>query len=367
MDMDIDIKSLRPDPTIHKLLISTTSRLVGEYENDSILISHAWQHFSSSSVRAREVESPASRNAFVVAIRTESVEKKAGIVIPDYSHVGDIICAYLSVLFGKRFDFHGLTEGSGMFNAPDMSLYSSLCDHKLPFNSHSPRQCFSVPLDISHFSVLEDIFNGTELAPRFITKLQAACKFYLQALQNAEHEPEISYLHLITAGEIISGHFKYEAEELIDNDMLDSLKSIEDNIENGKKIARQIISRLFSVKRRFVKSLCSLVDDEFFNIDGKNPELGKLKANDFEKRISSAYDLRSKYVHTGVPFGKWIQPRPDNYDIQVGTPVVEDKEFKKILAMAPTFNGLERVIRYAILKFMASNGIESVESIRQKA
>lgn len=365
--MDIDIKSLRPDPTIHKLLISTTSRLVGEYESDSILISHAWQHFSSSSVRARESESPASRNAFVVVIRTESVDKKTVIMFPDYSHVGDMICAYLSVLFGKRFDFHGLTEGSGMFNAPDMSLYSSLCNHKLVFNSHSPRTCFPVPLNMAHFSVLEDIFNGTKLDRGFITKLRAACKFYLQALQNAEHEPEVAYLHLITAGEIISGHFEFEANKLIDSDMLESLSSIEEGLENGKKIARQIISRLFSVKRKFINSLCALIDDEFFNTNGIESELGRLKPQDFEKRISAAYDLRSKYVHTGVPFGIWIRPQADNYEVQVGTPVVEDKEFKKTLAMAPNFNGLERVIRYAILKFMVSNGLKSIESITEKA
>jgi len=44
------------------------------------------------------------------------------------------------------------------------------------------------------------VFPDTTLDKEFIPKLQTACKFYLLALQNAEQEPEIAYLHLIMAG-----------------------------------------------------------------------------------------------------------------------------------------------------------------------
>ncbi len=48
--MNISKHPLKPDETIHKILISTTSRMVGEFVSDDILISHAWQNFTNSSV-----------------------------------------------------------------------------------------------------------------------------------------------------------------------------------------------------------------------------------------------------------------------------------------------------------------------------
>ena len=103
--METSKASLRPDKAVHKILISTTSKFIGEYESQAMLISHAWKHATNSSGIIREEETPASRNSFVVAFRTEESDEK-DIVIPDYSHIGELICSYLSVLFGKRFDSH---------------------------------------------------------------------------------------------------------------------------------------------------------------------------------------------------------------------------------------------------------------------
>ena len=41
----------------------------------------------------------------------------------------------------------------------------------------------------------------------------------------------------------------------------------------------------------------------------------------------------------------------------MGRPVVEDRDFARTLAKAPTFSGLERLVRYCLLKYMALNEI----------
>lgn len=358
---------LKPDETIHKILISTTSRIVGEFASDDILISHAWQNFRNSSGAIRMEENPVSRSGFIVAFQTEPHEKEVGIVIPDYSHVGEIICSYLSVLFGKRFDCHGLVEGSGFYNTPNLSAYNSICNPKLPFNTHKQRSCFKIPLNLSNFSSLSKFLTDPDIDPDFLTKLNAACKFYMQALQNVEYEPEIAYLHLITSGEILAGFFEYEKEELFDQQILDILNTIERELENGEKISRQIANRLLGIKRNFVKSLCSLVDESFFQSRESDVEFGYFESDLIEQNIGAAYDLRSKYVHTGVPFGNWIRPQRQGTDLQFGRPVVTDKGFSKILAKAPTFLGLERFIRYCLLKFMASNGCPEIMEYRDNA
>jgi len=97
---------------------------------------------------------------------------------------------------------------------------------------------------------------------------------------------------------------------------------------------------------------------------GDTSNYARLKSDDFEQRIGAAYDLRSMYTHTGVPFGNWIRPDNRAEDVQLGNPVVGDKEYARVLARAPRFCGLERVIRYSILKLMSINGFPQLEDIK---
>jgi Apea-like HEPN len=353
-------KSLRPDPTIKKILISTTSRLYGEHESTSILIAHAWPYLGS---RVRENESPVSRNAFIVAFITEPT--KDG--IQKYSRVNELICPYLSVLYGKRFDNHGTTEDIGSYRTPDMNLYNNICNHNLLFNSHKPRDSFEIPLNITHFAVIESAFTDSNIDIEFLSKLNAACKFYHQALQNAESEPEIAYLHLISAGEIISSHFKYDEDEKLDKDILEILGKLRDGNDDQIKLAGMVTKRLFSIRKTFVMSLRRLIDEDFFREQVVSHQCGAFKAETMETNIRAAYDLRSKYVHTGSQFGCWIEPASNGDNLQVGSPCVKDKEFKKILALAPTFNGMERIIRYCLLKLMSDNGFDGLNKIRVRA
>ena len=70
------------------------------------------------------------------------------------------------------------------------------------------------------------------------------------------------------------------------------------------------------------------------------------------------YNLRSKYVHTGIDFGHWLVPNPALMnEIQLGKPVVQDNELKKILARVPTYIGLERVMRFALLRLLHINNV----------
>ena len=149
----------------------------------------------------------------------------------------------------------------------------------------------------------------------------------MQALQNAEHNTEVAYLHLITAGELLSGEFRYADTK--------------------------------GVKKKFVRVLCSLTDDAFYVNTGEGRGHGRFTRDNVESSIAAAYDLRSRYLHTGSPFGMWVDPARGiaSSDLQVGRPVVEDRRLAAVLAAAPTFTGLERLVRYCVLRFMVSRGL----------
>jgi len=52
---------------------------------------------------------PLGQEYFILAVKTPPLDKSR-VAIPDYSGTGDLLSIYLSILYGKRFDNHGLVE-----------------------------------------------------------------------------------------------------------------------------------------------------------------------------------------------------------------------------------------------------------------
>lgn len=304
---------------------------------------------------ARYDEGPASRSAYVVCFRTEPYEVRSGVPVPDYSAAGPVICAYFSVLFGKRFDFHGLIEGSGFFNLPNLSEYFSLADHRLPQNSHAPRRGVSIPLNLAEVQRLLPVLTNSGIATESIQTFQFASRFYLQALQTYESDAEVAYLHLITAGEILSNAHSFKERDLLDAQVIAGLKRVSAELDGGDRIASAIRSRMFSVRRRFAKTLSCLLTEPFFEGHEAEQDFMAISKESVLKRLLAAYDLRSRYVHAGTAFGTWASS-PGRWEVQVGKPVVNDKDFAKLLHCAPTFMGMERVLRYALLNYIHRAG-----------
>ena len=75
------------------------------------------------------------------------------------------------------------------------------------------------------------------------------------------------------------------------------------------------------MRRKIAKTIENLVDPQFF--DGSDvDQTAALHSIDIKKRVLAAYDLRSKYVHTGITFGSWINRSTE--EIQLGKPVLAD-------------------------------------------
>ncbi|HEY1946019.1 MAG TPA: hypothetical protein VGG97_03370 [Bryobacteraceae bacterium] len=361
--------SLRPAATTQKILISTTSRLIGEFERPDALITHAWHPFDSHA-RLKMQEGPLSRNAYVFAFETEPIERRPGVVVPDHSYVGDWICSRLAVLYGKRFDNHGVIENQGHFHIPEFSLFAEMCNHHLPQNSHSVRSNYPVPLNLSEVSRIEALIFESGLEPTFQQRFDAAAKFYLRALQFAETDPEVAYLNLVTVGEVLSGSYEYDKEALLDDETRDALDKIRANCTDGTRIASLISGKLLLIKRRFIEALVDACDGGFFAKHETTEDFGALQASSFREVVAAAYDLRSQYVHTGASFGARISANSNPFEIAVGIPVMDNMKLAKLISKAPTYRGMERIIRYALLRFAESNGgyraTHTIEDVRSQ-
>ena len=324
--------SLEPKRNVHKAIISTPCNITGEYSSQLTLITPAVP-LGKATIR---YDPRTSRSTYVVATKDKTYP-----IIMDYSSKSELICSYLSLMYGKRFDYHGLIEHEGFYHMPNFSRLDERFNPHLPFNSHEPRKCFPFPTNLADFHFMDKMMSGESIPIQFLYLFNAACKLYMQALRNVESEDETAYLNLVMAGEILARH------------------------NTPKKKG----------KERFTTALTELVDDKFFsstesNIYDRLHGLGFFKKNGagFKKHIGNAYELRNKYVHHGIPFGTWIRPDYTCQDIQIGRPNVDEETtrivpgYGDIVNSAPTFIGLERTIRYCLLKMLEKDGYSDSSS-----
>ena len=332
-----------PDRHIQRGLVSTTSRVIGNYENDDLAIALT---SPGNDITARVVEGSASRTSFIVSFSTPEPKERM-IIFPDYSPHLAAVAACMAVLFGKRFDVHGLTEEHGRFRTPDSSQYASLCDPQLDFNSHKPRRAFPVALRASEFGAVSGLFTDDEDA----TKLLAAANFYMRGLQAAERDPEVGYLHLITAGEVLASLYpKAPLHERTQKD----LSLIRKHVPGGCEVAGRFASQLRGIRRSFVATLTSLLDRGFFQAQEDSPPYS-FSEGGIERAVGAAYDLRSVYLHSGAPFGNAVTTGY-RYSFIPGELKQRNKKLRKATKHAPTFVGLERLVRYAILRSIEDRG-----------
>ncbi|ENZ82857.1 MULTISPECIES: HEPN domain-containing protein [Caulobacter] len=343
-------EGLRPSNRVQRVLISSTSWFIGEFAGDDLLITHAWPSLGNRAARQRMLADRNARGAFVAAFLTDDYEKAPGVVVPQYAGYGEMFAAGMSVLFGKRFDAHGSLQNDGIFNLPDLSAFSTFTDPELPQNNHRPRKTLPVLLNLEEVTRLYPVWTGTRDIPA-LHAFDAACRFYMRALQSSEHDPEQAYLHLITAGEIISEAQYPAGGRLLDPDLEDLLQRIEKDLPDGKAAGSALRKRLFEIKRRFVTTFMDYIDQPFFEGGEAEAAFWCFQPDRFKASIGAAYDLRSRFVHTGQSFAGWVEPSHRLNDVQGGQPIVNDKDLRKILERAPTLLGLERATRYLILRF----------------
>lgn len=344
--------SLRPSIDIQKFVLSATCSFVGEFDNPDLLLTHAWEGFGHRPKRPRPTFGP---NTFMLVLRVDDAPKSK-ILIPSYRGEVEAFCAYVSLLYGKRFTSHGGVEVSGFYNLPDLNGMEGGLHGELPQNSEKRRADISVPLALEEVERLAPLLNGEAFSNPHAQTFLAAAKFYHQALHAAEQDIEVAYLHLITAGEVLSAAFDIPDEALFDADIRSILQRMESEMQDGSRAARAVKGRMLGIKRRFVVAFDCLIDDAFFERGESERPFERLKKDSFKKTLGAAYDLRSKYVHTGQPFGGWVNSHgPTNAELQFGKPYVpHDREFERLIGKVPTYVGLERIIRYGILRFGGS-------------
>lgn len=345
----------RPNESIGRFLMSTPSRLVGEFECSGILVTHVFPNLlNKTQLQSQFSENLYSRSYYVISTAVEKSKESTGKIEPKFAP--DMIVDLASVWFGKRFDFHGWIENLGTFWMPYGTELSPTRMSHLGAYNHKPRKDLEISLNLKQLSSPFELLLLNEPQSKLGAFWKAA-SFYARALRAYENDSEVAFLHLITAIEIIASVLDFPENELYDAQSLADLKAIEEDVPKGKSVAKRVRAYMLQLSKKVNLAASELTNDTFFaGSESGHKEFALTKVN-LGAAVQAAYDVRSSYVHSGVRFSMWLDPLVMQNEIQIGKPVlpVSEKELAKSLSKIPTFLGLERLVRYMILRFAHLN------------
>jgi len=332
---------LKPKKNVQKILLSSPAHFTSTFETDHILL-HPIIHDDLGKIKYIDRgPNPFNRFFFILVFKNPGDEHKNP-ALQNYYFMGDYICQILGFFFGKRFDNLGAYEMAGIYKVPNID-FAPIYECDRIFNNWEPRKDCGYDLTFDVLTRIDNlIFPG--VSKEAMKYLLAASRQYWRSLQLFEIDPELAFLNLVSCGEILSNapEFKLSEEELYSIDDRSMFLDIKENLEKGKKYERSIKSRFFQVKRKY-----AIVLEYLLSIGFKSRDYNKGSYN-LNQRIKASYDLRSHYTHNGVPFGEHIVWR---YDLLMGKPNSGIKELDKYLFKSPTYQGLERIMRFALLRF----------------
>ena len=363
--------SLAPDPHVIRSLLSTPNRLIGRLETRDLRLQIVFPT-SRVAVQTTFKTGPHSRNHFLLSVRVPDDPSEVfavpmttlldGEVIYHYDVVGKMLTDLAAIWFGKRFDCHGVVLSDSIPHMPDLSSISPSSHFKLGPYNHEPRSDLGIELNLEELRPILGFLYKRQ-PERELAAFWAATRFYARALRAYETDPEVAFFHFVVSLEIIASQLEVPSEDLYDEQTQSDLKAIEQKL--GTKVAARIRSRLYQLRRRVVYAAKHLLNEAFFEGSQAKPPY-RLTRDRLETCVKAVYDLRSRYAHGGAQFGIWFEHQVGGAttEVQVGHPVLPDsqKELERILADIPTFVGLERLVRFLILRFANLN----IQQLHQK-
>jgi len=280
-------------------------------------------------------------------------EAGGSILFPEYLIYAELLSDLAAVWYGKRFDVHGKLQQHGGFFLPAMTQFGPTPHPEAgPFN-HRSRKDLDIELNWDNFLTPFQLFvryGEDEADDNLLGAFWNATRFYSRALRAFCNDPEVAFFHLIVSMEMLANAVEMTDEQMFGGDNLELLEKIRTQV--GVNEAKEVQKRFRQLRRRVAASAEILTNRHYFQGSEARHDFGRITEGDLSRRVKAAYDLRSKYAHGGARFGSWLQIFSGlEEEIQHGVPVIKDKELKKLITDAPTLIGLERLVRFMILRF----------------
>lgn len=305
-----------------------------------------------SAVRAPEVGSKFYWNYFKVELKVPAYAGQ--ILIPQYDPLVSYFSSLTSLVFGKKVKLIGITSQGRVEYLPVFDDVYEFHNVNAPINSSKPRVDFLVAMNIESFSIVDDFFDAilNSAKKKEIENYFRFLTMYSQALVVFESMPEVSFLSLICCSEL----FKQISRTGSD-------KSAERLVEDGEAILqnmremncdedyiRKVQNRFSSISAALNEKIMSYLDDDFFTRTESLERQKRLTPENASEAIKRAYGLRSKYVHAGSDSGLGLMSSVAGGVVEVWGDLIRNGKEDKSVSASLSLVGLERVVRYCLLK-----------------
>lgn len=313
--------------------------MVGEFSTDEISIDHAWAG-NPVQLSAQIRSGPFSRSYYVVSVSHEEHGKQDGVAFPSYRINAELIADLASVWFGKRFDVHGPLQEHGLFWVPALWPHPPVAYPAGGPFSDKPRQDLKIEPTWGDFGAPFEFFKKYSGGDSVIGAFWRATRFYARSLRSFGNDPEVAFFHLIVAIEMLAAGMDFAEDQDIAAENLETLKFIREGCRDGERIESIVRGWLHGLRRKVSLCAVELTNDNFFDGSEAKHAAFRLSKDDLFHRVRAAYDLRSKYAHAGAEIAGWVDnPTAYNEEIQLGTPVMDNRRLARLIRAAPTLGG----------------------------
>ncbi len=343
-------ETIRPRKRIHRALLHTPCPLLGGYGGGdpaaTLTLDIAWPQDRDA---VREL------NHFVLSLVRASEREMGDLRVREPWDWLAVHCANLmSLAYGKRVEFLGMISSGGTF-AVTRSASSDFGFPAHPFISNRPRvdraPCPADRKDTFNLAAADTIlWVLDELQNERVWPLLTATDFYAHALRSYRSDPDSAYLSLVTAGEILADAEQPDPEPFFGEQAREFLEALQ-AAQVDEKWQTYARKNLFAATARFVGVLRDALDDEFFERTEAHTDTPpfRITKDKIEKALRATYGVRSLLSHAGIRISNWLHA-DQFYEVPIGRPVMRDQRAAKALESCLTILGLERVIRYALLR-----------------
>jgi hypothetical protein len=272
-----------------------------------------------------------------------------------YGWLADQIAALLCAYYGKLIVNHGYTDWCNIFSVPQIG-FNPTVDYYLPPFNRKPRAATKLPdLSLTHSVRLLSRFMSGGEPDNLWGSVISASAFYQQALTLYSHVPHLSFTLLLSCIECLLPLGRYTDEDIYGEELMGDFFAIATKIEKGSEIVKRLKARLFQIRRKCALFVHQTLDDGFYHSSESEPNFHKPAASDIQRRIKAAYDLRSRFMHTGRSHGIWVNAlKHFGEEVVSGDPIIDDPELKKLVVSSLTLFGLERVVQYCLFRSISS-------------
>jgi len=212
----------------------------------------------------------------------------------------------------------------------------------------------------SNFGELANwLARAERLKPDLHEPFVLCAKLYQQALELIESKPDLAYLNLVSAIEVLASRHDLEKPTL--DEVYPDIAALtgrvqDDELRSG--IEQKIVAKERLIKRKFVEFIVTHTDETFWS-SGSRPQHGRVEPRQLKELMEKVYDQRSRTLHSGEPFPPNVFHPPlldEEFPIGVEMSVGERKWLPEDLVPSPHF--FERLVNHVLKNFLVRHSTE---------